>query len=179
MKTSELHKSLSESLDDGTYHEVKYRWVVFGIYVIGALVNSLPAQAFSSINSLVETRFHYSATIVTLNTLIFPISHPILAFPANWMLDKYGMAVGCFFGGLFLIAGVWLRTFIEVDEPVVCLIGSCLAAFGNLFIYNSPTILATNWFKPKSVPGIISICVTANMVSVGLGASLPGLILEK
>lgn len=173
------NKSLSEVLDEGKYSEVRYRWVVFTVYIMGALVNSLPTQTFSSINSLVEEKFKYSATVVTLNTLIFPVTHPIFAFPANWILDKFGMAQGCFGGGILLIIGVWLRTLIEVEQPTFCLLGSILAAIGNIFILNSPSLLATNWFKPSSIPGIISLSVLANLISVGLGASLPGLILEK
>ena len=173
---SASNKSLSETLDEGTYQEVGYRWVVLAVYIVGALVNSLPTQTFSSINSLVEEKFNLSATVVTLNTLVFPVSHPIIAFPANWILDKFGMAKGCFGGGILVIVGVWLRTFIDVD-PTYCLLGSILAAIGNIFILNSPSLLATNWFKPSSIPGIISLSVLANLISVGLGASLPGLVL--
>ena len=80
---SASNKSLSETLDEGTYQEVGYRWVVLAVYIVGALVNSLPTQTFSSINSLVEEKFNLSATVVTLNTLVFPVSHPIIAFPAK------------------------------------------------------------------------------------------------
>ena len=47
-----------------------------------------------------------------MNTLMFPVLHPILAFPANWILDRFGMAIGCFSGGVILVAGVWVRTLI-------------------------------------------------------------------
>lgn len=36
-----------------TYRETPYRFINFAIYVLAALVNSLPAQTFSSINTLV------------------------------------------------------------------------------------------------------------------------------
>ena len=53
-----------------------------------------------------------------------------------------------------------------------------LAAVGNIFILNSPSILANNWFKPASIPGIISIAVLASMISVAFGSSLPGLMVK-
>ena len=140
--------------------------------------NSLPAQTFSSINSLVEDRFNFSPVIITLNTLIFPVFHPIFAFPANYVLDKFGMRGGCIFGGILVIIGVWLRTLTKVDEPQWCLLGSALTAFGNIFILNSPSIIANNWFRVESVPKIISIAVLFNLISVTIGASLPGLILS-
>ena len=82
----------------------------FGIYMLAALVNSLPTQTFSSINTLVSENYDYDPILVTLNVLFFPIFHPIFAFPANWILDKLGMKIGCSIGGVLVIAGVWLRT---------------------------------------------------------------------
>jgi len=92
------------------YKEVPYRFINLAIYVMAALVNSLPVHTFSSINTSVQTAFHYSKEIVTANALIFTILHPIGAFPANWILDKYGSRVGCILGSVFVIAGVWVRT---------------------------------------------------------------------
>lgn len=131
-----------------SYRESRYRYVNLSIYVLTALVNSLPAQTFSSINSLVEEAYGYKPIIITLFTLFFPIFHPFCAFPANWVLDKFGMKIGCSVGGVFLIAGVWLRTLLEEGQPGWCLAGSILASIGNVFILNSPSILANNWFKP-------------------------------
>lgn len=87
--------------------------------------------------------------------------------------------MGCVIGALFVIAGVWLRTFMEPGDPSIVLIGSCLAAFGNLFILNTPMKVAVSWFKPVSVPNIIFMTVLANLVSATLGAAIPGLILPK
>lgn len=116
---------------------------------------------------------------MTLNVLFFPIFHPIFAFPANWILDKFGMKLGCGIGGVLLIAGVWMRTFIEYQNIFWCLTGSVLAAIGNIFVLNSPSILANNWFKPVSIPGIISVSVLASMISMAFGSSLPGLMVKK
>ena len=82
------------------------------IYTLAALVNSLPAQTFSSINSKMSDNYHIDPVLVTLNVLFFPIFHPIFAFPANWILDRFGMKIGCCIGGSLVIAGVWMRTLI-------------------------------------------------------------------
>ena len=87
------------------------------------------------------------------------------------------MKIGCCIGGVLLVAGVWMRTLLEYQNIFWCLFGSILASIGNVFILNSPSILATNWFKPSSIPGIISFAVLANLISMTLGAGLPGLIL--
>jgi FLVCR family feline leukemia virus subgroup C receptor-related protein len=141
-------------------------------------VNSLPTQTFSSINSLVTAKFNYNQVLLTLNTLFFPIFHPIFAFPANWILDKYGMKIGCVIGGVLVVAGVWLRTFLQENSILLCLIGSALAAVGNIFILNSSSILANNWFKHSSIPLIITLAVLSNLISITLGGGLPGLLLN-
>lgn len=84
----------------------------FTIYMVAALVNSLPTQTFASINSIVSKNFHYDPIVVTLNVLFFPVFHPIFAFPCNWILDRFGMKIGCSVGGAILLAGVWMRTLI-------------------------------------------------------------------
>lgn len=98
-----------------TYRETPYRYANFFIYVLAALVNSLPAQTFSSINTLVQDAYNYDPVVITLFTLFFPIFHPICAFPANWVLDKFGMKIGCCVGGVLLIIGVWMRTLLEYN----------------------------------------------------------------
>ena len=95
------------------YKQLPYRFVNVIVYILAALVNSLPVHTFSSINSSVEVAFNYSKETVTANALIFTILHPIGAFPANWILDKYGSQVGCILGSVFVIGGVWLRTLME------------------------------------------------------------------
>ena len=59
------------------------------------------------------------------------------------------------------------------------MIGSFLAAFGNLFVLNSAIKVSVNWFTPANIPGIIFLTVLANQISMTLGAALPGLILPK
>lgn len=82
-------------------------------------------------------------------------------------------------GSIFVVAGVWVRTILERNEPFYCLIGSFLAAFGNLFVLNSAVKVAVNWFTPANIPTIIFLTVLANQISATLGAALPGLILHK
>lgn len=129
------------------YQESSYRYVNLAIYILAALVNSLPSQIFASINNLVSKSYNLDPLIVSLFTFVFPILHPICAFPANWILDKCGIKIGCIIGAIFLVSGVWMRTFIRENQPVYCLIGSILAAIGNVFVLNSPSIVANNWFK--------------------------------
>lgn len=161
------------------YQLSSYRYINLVIYLLVALVNSLPAQTFSSMNSLVENVFKISPFYVTLNTLIFPIMHPLAAFPSGWILDKLGMKIGCCIGGCAVIIGVWLRTLLMVGDPFYCLLGSLLAAFGNVFVLNSSSLMAVNWFQSEIVPKIIMVCALINFLSAALGGSAAGWFLSE
>jgi hypothetical protein len=142
-------------------------------------VNSLPAQTFSTINSIVVNTFSYSAITVTFFSLTFSILHPLCAPPANWILDKLGMRIGCTLGAGLVICGVWLRVGIIQGNPGFVIAGTIISAMGNVFILNSPTILANNWFSASEMPGIISIAVLSNMVSIILGSCIPGFVIHE
>ena len=123
-----------------------YRYVNLLLFLLAAAVNSLPVQTFASINSLIQARFNYTPVVITLNILLGPITHPFMAAPCNWTLDKFGVRAGCTFGGIFVILGVWARTLMEVDNPFWAFAGSILTAIGNVFILSSPSAFAIKWF---------------------------------
>lgn len=156
-----------------------YRYINLAIFLLGALGNSLPAQAFSPITSILEEKFHYDPIIITLNSLFFPLVHPFMSLPIGLMLDRYGLKKSCSLGGVLLLIGVWLRSGMQERDPMICLIGSLFSALGNAFLLNSVSVFANNWFSLSSVPHIISICVLCNIASVTIGATLSGLIISE
>ena len=82
-------------------------------------------------------------------------------------------------GAVLVSAGAWVRVFLEVGDPTWCLVGSSLGAIGNIFILNTPSKVAINWFGPKQV-GLISVLgVVATLISATAGAALPGFFIDK
>lgn len=110
---------------------------------------------------------------------MFTIAHPLFAVPCNWILERYGMRIGFIIGGFLVVGGVWLRILIAEERILFCLMGSVLAALGNIFILNSPSKMAANWFKTESIPNTVFLAVLANLISITLGASVPGLVLTE
>jgi fucose permease len=82
-------------------------------YLLAALVNSLPVHTFSSINVLIENKFHISSIEVTLNALLFTIAHPLFAVPFNWIINRFGMHVSFIAAALLVSGGVWMRLLLE------------------------------------------------------------------
>lgn len=149
------------------------------VYLTTAFVNSLPVHTFSSINVIVEKTFAISPLEVTLNALLFTIAHPLFAFPCNWVLNRYGMRISFICGGVLVVAGVWLRLLLEVGNPFFCLLGSALAAVGNIFILNTPSKVALNWFSTDRVPIVTFTGILATLISLTIGASIPGFLIDE
>lgn len=81
-------------------------------------------------------------------------------------------------GAIFVSAGVWLRLLLEVGEPFYCLLGSLLAAIGNIFILNTPSKVALNWFGQQRVNIVTFTGILATLLSITAGASVPGFIIN-
>lgn len=161
------------------YHQEKYRFVILILYILGALVNSLPVHTFSSINVLIENKFHISSIEVTLNALLFTIAHPLLSVPCNWVINRFGMHISFVAACLLVSGGAWLRLLLEDGQSLYCLLGSFLAAIGNIFILNTPSKVALNWFS-KDRAGLVTFSgILASMFSITLGASAPGLLIDE
>jgi hypothetical protein len=86
----------------------------------------------------------------------------------------------CFIlGGFFVIGGVWVRLLVEEGNSTYLLMGSALTAFGNIFIINTPSKFATNWFPSSSVNLVTFLGVSFTMLSVSIGAAGPGFFINE
>ena len=130
-------------------------------------------------NSTVETLFNISAVEVTLNTLLFPIAHTFFAYPCNWIINRYGIRFSYFIGGGLVVGGAWLRTFLAEGNPYICLLGSLTGAVGSIFVLNTASKLAFNWFRSEIVPLITFVCVLANLLSLATSLIISGLIIDS
>lgn len=102
--------------------------------------------------------------------------HTIMATPVNFILDRFGVRVGCTLGGIIVIAGIWLRCLMQIEDATWLIIGSFLAACGHIFILSSPSAFAMKWFSNDSTPKIIATAVLVSYLSGGIGASLGGFV---
>jgi hypothetical protein len=58
------------------------------------------------------------------------------------------------------------------------LIGSALAAIGNIFVLNTPSKLAVNWFKSDTVNIVSFTGILFTLLSITLGAAVPGFLIN-
>lgn len=144
-----------------------------------SLVNSLPCSAFAAMTTIVEETFGTSPILVSLNYLIFPISHALFATPVNWCLTKKGIRVSYYIAAVTMIAGAWLRTTLTAGNPYICLLGSVLCGFGYLFILNSASKITLNWFRSEVLTQVTFVSVLSNIASLSGSLIMPGLFLNS
>jgi len=49
-----------------------------------------------------------------MTSIINLISNPFITFPANYIIDKYGIRVGIILASIFCIIGSWVRCLINL-----------------------------------------------------------------
>jgi MFS family permease len=100
--------------EDKIYELSPYRYVDLILFVCVAAVNKVTAQTFASINRLVQDRYNYPAELVTFICLLSSITHPFIVTPCNFILDKFGIKIGCSIGGVLVIVGSWTKILMDV-----------------------------------------------------------------
>jgi hypothetical protein len=99
--------------------------------------------------------------------------------PCNWIINKYGMRISFILGTSFVVVGVWLRLLLEVRQSIFCLLGSGLGSIGNIFVLNTPSKVALNWFRQEKVGIVTFTGILINLLSLTFGASVPSFIISK
>ena len=89
------------------------------------------------------------------------------------------MRVSFVVGAILVSSGMWLRILLDVGLSVYCLLGSFLAAVGNIFILNTPSKLAINWFSKERVGIVTFTGILMNLLSITIGASTPTLFINE
>lgn len=104
-----------EDYYDHVYKESKYRWVIVILYLLCNMANASMWITCSPIATTIKSTYDISDIYVDMASLVFMISYVIVNFPANWVLDDYGMRIGIFIGAFMTAAGVWVRVAINDD----------------------------------------------------------------
>ena len=135
-------------------------------------------NTFSATATIVQKNFDIPDIVISLNYLICPIAHAVVAFPVNWMLTKKGIRFSYYVGSATMILGVWLRTTLSDSNPYLCLFGSFLSGGSGLFIMNSASKITLNWFRQEVFTLVTFATVMTTFVSIAGGLFVPALLLN-
>lgn len=102
---------------------------------------------FAPVAILMIKGYNVSAFDSAFLVLIFHILYIPLNFPANFMMDRFGMILPTVISGLLIITGLWMRYLVASDDEFKWItFGMVTIAAGNAFIVSGPPKLAVIWF---------------------------------
>lgn len=129
--------------------------------------------------------------------IIYELVYIPLIFPANWLLDNYGLMPVALFGSFGNAAGAIIkvpRPFSPFSEEPgralevgsaraglfwLTFVGQLVAAASQVFVLGIPAALAGAWFGPGEVSKATALGVFGNQVGNTLGFLLPPLFVPR
>ena len=99
----------------------------------------------SPLFSLCEDLYGIKPLMVDLCSYSYMALYLFLNFPGVWFVDKFGLRWGVLVGIVLTTIGCWVRCAINTSFTWV-LIGQVIMAMGQVYLYNSPALVTTNWF---------------------------------
>ena len=122
-----------------------YRWVVLLAYMAVILVNQLLWITFAPITGPAATFYGVSDLAIALLSMSFMVVYIIVAIPASWVIDTYGIRVGVGIGAVLTGVFGMMRGLVAGDYALV-LLAQIGIAVGQPFILNALTKVAARWF---------------------------------
>ena len=145
-----------------------YRYVIVIIYCLLNFINGMHWITFASCAAKFGKFYHLSTFEVDLLSLIFMILYVFFSIPEAYLMDNISMRVGLNISAILLIAGSFLKVFINTSISWAY-IGQVLTALFQPAILNSPAKIAATWFDEKSRVIVTSICCSSNTIGVMIG----------
>ena len=163
-----------------------YRWVVLAAFALLNAVMQMHWVTFAPITG--EAAAFYGVTPLQIGflSMSFMIVYVLVCFPASFLIDRYGLAIGVGLGavltGVFgMLKGVYPRNYTVV---CVCQFG---LAVGQPFILNAITKVGANWFpiqERATAAGLASLAqyvgIVIAMVAtpyLTIAYAIPGMLL--
>lgn len=114
---------------------------------------------FASVATLVSETFSVSLAIVNTLSSVFFFSYVVLAFPASWIFERFGLRAGLHLSAVLLFAGSWMRWVGALSPKTFWLMwsGQTVASLSQLFTLQSSSALAARWFGERERAAATSV----------------------
>lgn len=129
-----------------------YRFVNLTLFLLVAVSNSIPCQAFSGVAPAISEIYNVSGLEVNANSLFFPIMYVIMILPANYIIDEKGLKLGTLLcksiyilGQFLMCLGLTLRCLINYHFYYF-LVGTFLCSVGFCFTTSAANRFPNVWF---------------------------------
>ena len=132
-------------MESSSYKVYGYRWVVLLGFMVVVVINQLLWITFAAVTSTASHFYGVSDMAIGLLSMSFLIVYIVVAIPASWVIDTYGLRVAVGIGAI--LTGVFglMRGLVAADYTLV-LMAQIGIAVGQPFILNAITTVAARWF---------------------------------
>jgi FLVCR family feline leukemia virus subgroup C receptor-related protein len=130
---------------------------------------------FSAVTPLMIGSYEVSTFSTTLLVLVFHVLYVPFNFPANYIIDRWGLWIPTLIGSACFIFGSWVRILVMENKSGYfwIVIGQTIAAIGMAFMISAPPKVANVWFGDKERSIATTIGSLASPVGNVLGFVLP------
>jgi len=148
-----------------------YRWVVLGAFMFINLTIQVLWICFAPVAGAAAEFYRVSDMKIGLLAMIFMVVFILVAIPASWTIDRFGLRKGVGLGAVLLGACGLLRGIFSGDYKLVFLFTVGLALAQPL-ILNAYTTVAAKWFPLHERASASGLSMVANFAGTTVGLML-------
>ncbi|MDD5507971.1 MAG: MFS transporter [Bacteroidales bacterium] len=148
-----------------------YRWVVLSAYFILTAMIQVHWVTFAPITVEAIGLYETSAFWIVLLSMSFMVVYILVAAPASYMIDRFGLRIGVGIGAVLMAVFGYLKGAFGDNYTVVCIAQFALAA-AQPFILNAITKIAADWFPVKERALATGLGTLAQFVGILLAMAL-------
>lgn len=156
-----------------------YRWVVLSAFCVLSAVVQVQWLSFAPIAREARELFQVSPLQVDLLSLVFMAVYLVVSIPASYVLDTHGLVKGVRVGAALTLAFAVVRAAFAHSYALV-LVAQIGIAFGQPFVINGATKLASQWFPIRERGLAVGLATLAQFVGViVVMVAMPALVAQQ
>ncbi len=160
------------------YKVYGYRWVVLLTYMGVIALNQLLWITFAAVTTESAQFYGVSDLAIGLLSLSFMVVYIVVAFPASWVIDTYGLRAGVGIGaaltGIFgIVRGLGGSHYGWVLAAQIGI------AIGQPFVLNAITTVASRWFPMKARATASGLATLAIYLGILVGLALTPYLAQR
>lgn len=148
-----------------------YRWAILSAYFILTAMIQVHWVTFAPITVEAIGLYNTSAFWIVLLSMSFMVVYILIAAPASYMIDRFGLRIGVGIGALLMAVFGSLKGIFGTSYTVVCIAQFGLAA-AQPFILNAMTKIAADWFPVKERAMATGLGTLAQFVGILLAMAV-------
>jgi MFS family permease len=142
-----------------------YRWIVLAVFVVITAAIEIQWLTFAPIARQARDFYGVSALQIDLLSLLFMAVFVLMALPASFILDNYGLRIGVGIGAV--LTGIFglVKGFFG-DSYMLVVFAQIMLAIGQPFILNAATKVAGMWFPLRERATAVGIATLAQFLGI-------------